>query len=441
MQNKNLLKNKVLFVELNEFNPELLDSYAQKYNYKNLQKLLSLYSTETYTEDTYESDYLEPWVQWVSVHTGKPSSKHQIKHLGDAPDKGDQQIWEKLSDEGVSSGIWGAMNASKGSAKNCLFFLPDPWTASENEHPLELKPLLETLRYLSKNYLNTSYLKIGHKVANLALFLGSHKILGVLRKEIVNLKKHALLFKKEAFVYISLFDYISTLTFLSMSKKYQPDFSLIFLNSLAHLQHHHWDKEDGKANLRFKYGLDYLDRSLGAIFDSLNPNDTLICANALSQKNTAQERPWILYRQTDQAKFLKTVGLKFEKVEAHMTHDAHIFFKTQEDAKRANNLLSSASVNGSKLFEVESYQENPCKLFYKIIFTDEIPTNSLLQINKTSYPFFELFKPVVKRTGRHIQTASLLCNKDLFPKKIFNHEIFDCLYQASEILKENQALK
>jgi hypothetical protein len=129
------MHQKVLFLELNEFNQDLLIKSAHDLSLKNLEKLVSLHKMSTLTEDTYESDFLEPWVQWVTVHTGIPSTHHQIKHLGDVPHLGTEQIWEALSKKGMSSGIWGAMNASRGAAENCLFFVPDPWTVSEKGYP------------------------------------------------------------------------------------------------------------------------------------------------------------------------------------------------------------------------------------------------------------------------------------------------------------------
>ena len=113
---------KIIFLELIEFNDDLLRKASKDLNLKNIQKMLSLNHSTIITDDTYESDFLEPWVQWVSIHTGKPSSEHQIKHLGDVPHLGTKQIWEDLSDKGISSGIWGAMNASRNGADGCKFF-------------------------------------------------------------------------------------------------------------------------------------------------------------------------------------------------------------------------------------------------------------------------------------------------------------------------------
>ena len=422
--------NKVLFIELNEFNHELLKSLSTRWGLKNIEKMLSFHETTTHTDDVYESDYLEPWVQWVSVHTGQPSTSHRIKHLGDVPGLHSEQIWEKLSKEGITSGIWGAMNASKATAENCLFFLPDPWTFSENAYPSELNPLLDALRYASKNYLNTSQVKLIQKIGRLLIFLGSKKVLNSFRKEVPNLLRHIKQFKGESFSYISLFDYLSTLLFLKMHQKYRPDFSLIFLNSLAHLQHHHWKKETLETSPRFKYGLTYLDRAFKEIFDHFDAQDTILFSNALSQKNTNEETPWILYRQKDQHSFLQKTGLTFVKVEPHMTHDAHIFFQNEQEREIAEEVLKGARVGSHPLFHVESYPEEPLKIFYKIIFTDQVPKETLLSINEKKFRFFDLFQAIVRRTGKHIQTATLLSNQDLFSKSIKNHEIFDCIDQC-----------
>ena len=103
---------RVLLFELNEFNKELLKSASSGGNLPGLQRLLSLPQVMTLTKDTYDSDRLEPWVQWVNVHTGHESLEHGVRHLGDVTKLKRDQIWETLSRAGVSSGIWGVLNGS-----------------------------------------------------------------------------------------------------------------------------------------------------------------------------------------------------------------------------------------------------------------------------------------------------------------------------------------
>jgi hypothetical protein len=421
------MKNKVFFLELNEFNLSLLQISAEKFSLKNLQKVLSFYSIETATSDTYESDFLEPWVQWVCVHTGTASAKHRIKHLGDVPDLAHKQLWEELSERGVTSGIWGAMNASKGSADKSLFFLPDPWTDTENAFPNELNVLLDPIRHLSKNYLHRSNYYLFKKLLGLIKLIFSNRLFFSFLKEILILFYNIIRFRAKSFVFISFYDYISTLLFLKYKKKKNPDFSILFLNSLAHLQHHHWKDLDPSKNPPLKYGLKYIDRILGKIIKGLEKNEFFLIANAFSQKNTNEDAPWILYRPKDQSEFLKAIGVEHTKVEALMTHDAHIYFKDKEEAKRGKKILSSVKVLKSKLFLVEDYKEEEKKLFYRICFTDILPNDAKFVVGDKHYPFFKFFHPIVQRTGKHTQQGTLLSNRNLFIKKIQNYEIYNLI--------------
>jgi hypothetical protein len=106
------MKKNILLLELNEFNRELLEAGARNSEFLNIKWLFTLNQTQTTTEDTIESDRLDPWVQWVSVHTGKPSTEHKIKHLGDIPDLAAPQIWETLSAKGITTDVWGSLNAN-----------------------------------------------------------------------------------------------------------------------------------------------------------------------------------------------------------------------------------------------------------------------------------------------------------------------------------------
>lgn len=418
---------KLLFLELNEFNFDLLKEAAQGLNLKHVLRLLSLYRTETFTDDSYASDYLEPWVQWVSIHTGQPSSQHQIKHLGDVPHLGCKQLWEELSDMGISSGIWGAMNASRNNAKACRFFLPDPWTKAETAFPAELNDLLEPLHYYSQNYTNRSTRKALTYFTSLLFFLKRHKCLSSLFKQLPRLAGNMLRFKLKSFVFISLFDFISTNLFLSYRKQFQPDFSLIFLNSIAHLQHHHWTSIHGSWQL--SYGFTYLNRILGEIFESLGDDTTLIVTNGLSQENTNEDKPWILYRQNDQKTFLSTLGFNVARVEPLMTHDALIYFNDPEECQRAKKALEGATVEGAPLFLVESYTDAPLKLFYRLVFTDEVADDTVFIVEKKSYRLLDLFTKIVRRTGKHIPHGTLFCSEKLFPSTLKNHEIYPHILQ------------
>src|SRR5262249_4132479 len=158
--------------------------------------------------------------------------------------------------------------------------------------------------------------------------------------------KNLIAFKGEHFVSISFIDYLSAKIFLNYKKKYDPEFSVLFLNGIAHLQHHHWDELNYKDNKPLKYGLKYIDRVLKDIFAALGREDIFMMMTALSQENTNTDPSWYLYRQRDQANFLNRVGIPFETVEPHMTYDAHIFFSTEADCNNAIHILQNAQIRG-----------------------------------------------------------------------------------------------
>ncbi len=415
---------KLFLLELNEFNIDLLQEAAEKLHLKNIRRLLLFHKTKTHTEDLYESDFLEPWVQWVSVHTGIPSKEHGIKHLGDVPDLHTKQIWESLSAQGMTSGIWGAMNASLAGSEKSLFFVPDPWTASEKAFPEELNRLLNPLRLISKNYTNQKTGSILKQLRRLLTLFVTNGLGGVLAKQLPRLLKDAVRFGGKHFVFISTLDTLSTSLFLKYKERYNPDFSILFLNSIAHLQHHHWKESELSDGTPLAYGFRTLNQILGKIFASLQEDELFIVTNALSQKNTHNEKPWVLYRQTDQRNFLRAIGVDDVLVESHMTHDAHLFFPNATLADLAKELLEGAHIEGEKLFCVESYEQEKEKLFYKLIFTDPVGSEATFQVGGKSFRFFDLFKAIVTRTGKHIPEGDLLCNAPLFPEKIENHQIY-----------------
>ncbi len=417
----------VVIVELNEFNVDLLCNAAKKYSLPSLSKVLSFKRSTYKTNDRYNSGFLEPWVQWVSVHAGVPSSLHHIKHLGDVPDLGFEQCWETLSKYHISTGIWGVMNGARNNAKETRFFLPDPWTFSESGYPKELNALLDLPRYVSKNYQQLSKTTLFWNGLKLLKFILTSGVSKQIIAHTISLIKHLRTFGKKHFVYISYFDYISTLLFTQYKIKYQPQCAILFLNSLAHLQHHHWHGQDN-ITPEILHGLQTVDKLFAHLF-SLFPDDAFVIHNGLSQMNTNHEKEWVLYRQKDPLQFLKALQIPALKVEQHMTHDGHIFFANSQDCQKAFESLKMASINNQPLFHVEKNANDDCKLFCMLKFTDALTDKSVIfSFNDKQYPFFDYFDSIVTRTGRHIPVGTVYSNTIPFPDQIFNHEFNRALF-------------
>ncbi len=418
----------VLIVELNEFSTDLIQTAIKQHHLPALAKIWNFPKVTYKSPDRYNSGYLEPWVQWVSIHSGTPSSQHRIKHLGDVPDLTFKQCWEVLSEHDITMGVWGVMNGACQSAKNVSFFVPDPWTFTEAAIPNELNHLLDLPRYVAKNYQSLSKVSLIKKAWSLLTFIAKSGQGKAIFKEVLGLGKTLLKHGKHHYVYISFFDYIQTLLFSEYKKKFTPRVSLLFLNSLAHLQHHHW--RDGEENItpEILHGLQQLDRLFGFLFQTF-PNDAIVVHNGLSQMNTNHEKPWVLYRQKDPVAFLKALKLPILRVEQHMTHDGHVFFANQQDRDAAFNALKYATLLEKPLFQVEKNTENHSKLFYQLTFTDQLTDKKVTFVYEGKhYLFFEHFDEIVTRTGRHIPIGTIFSDTLVFADHMNNHEFNQYLY-------------
>ena len=120
---------KLILLELNEINFDYVKQYIESgEKLENFKKLLSGKSIFTSAEKEYCN--LEPWIQWVSVHTGKTFEEHTIFRLGDIINASEKQIFEKVEDAGFKVGAISPMN-TKNNLKDPSYFVPDPWTKTK----------------------------------------------------------------------------------------------------------------------------------------------------------------------------------------------------------------------------------------------------------------------------------------------------------------------
>lgn len=411
----------LFIIELNEFSPVLLETAVETGRFPNIKKVLSFSKSLTATEDTYESGYLEPWVQWVSVHTGVPAKEHLIKHLGDVPQH--KQIWEHLSERQVSCGFWGTMNGERKDAKNCQFFLPDPWTFSEPGFPRAIHDVVDFPRYYSKNYLNPDKKILLQK--GLKLFwqlLVSGALFRSVRQWPFWMKSILRLGLKN-YVQFSIFEHLSTLTFLHYYRDYNPQCSAIFLNLMAHIQHYYWTQGSKVLTPELEFGLECTERILKDIFHEVGDEKSILVLNALSQKNTNNEEPWVLYVQKRPVQFLRDLGVSTTDVEQLMTNDAHAFFESREERDLYFERLQTMRVNGRPLLYVEKDAHHDRKLFYRLDFFEELPADAQLEFGQLKTPFFDHFDRIVVRTGKHTQAGVAYTRGLEMPQRLPNHEV------------------
>jgi hypothetical protein len=365
-------------------------------------------------------------VQWVSVHTSTPSHDHRVKNLGDVPNLTHEQAWERWSKMGSTTVVWGVMNGSRGASQNCLAFIPDPWTFSEEAHPLDFRGLIALPRYLAKNYLDFSKTHALRQGIALLRTLWRSTRASDLRDGLSVLVRGISKFGLRNVTVIAFFEYLSAMAFIKAVEERRPESAILFVNVLAHVQHHYWKTKSAMSSPEIVFACAVIDDMLGKVLRRcapLNKDGKIVMLNALSQTCTEDEEPWILYRPRNHEKLMSHMGLNFVRVEPLMTYDAHVFFESEAYAQLGLDILRSAKVGHQNLFYVEIDRHDPKKLLYRVDMHDELPPDANFMYGNRTAPFAEHLVAIVKRTGKHIQTGDAFCNFPTDRTWMPNHEI------------------
>ena len=418
----------MLIVELNEFDPEFLKQSSKKLNLKNIQKIFNLKHSKTTTNETVEHHGLDPWVQWVSIHTGVKFANHKISRLGETKIQSRDQIWNKLSKEkNIKCGVWGVINAPSAGLKGDNFFLPDPWSFEEEAYPDSINDFLALPRYMSKNYLSPDKKKLILPFLRMLYFIFRNRGGGKTRKII----KLFLVGTKIAGINIhtlsTLLDYMSTIYFITQKNKSKTNFNIIFLNHIAHLQHQFWSVSSRITN-HMKFGLIICDEIMNLLFKEVETSEQLLIINGLKQR-LIEDKIVNIYRQKDPEIFFYKLGIKYGLLEQNMTNDGILIFDNTEAANIAEDTLSRIILKYKKqnLFYIERLSN--LKIFYQIEISEEVEEREeIILDNKKLCNFYELIELVCQRTGEHIQEGDIFYKNIELPNKMENHEIFKTIF-------------
>jgi hypothetical protein len=409
-----------MLIELNEIDPEFLRSASARLGLRNLPRLLALPHARTTTDDAQEHHGLDPWVQWVGVHSGVPSSVHRVIRLGVTSSQG-PQLWHALARAGYTWGVWGAMNAPLGDTRGCAFFMPDPWSYDEDAYPKALNDVLALPRYVSKNYLDVDRGAAVRRALQLVRYMLRPANLGTSARFAAAAVRSVLKTGPNVHTFTTLLDYLSTLIFVQLRRRDRPDFSLIFLNHIAHLQHQFWLAGD-RIHPEMELGLRLCDAMIGKLMDDRAPGEALLLMNAFKQGNVA-EAGMYGYRQHNPVEAMASLGIAGARVEQCMTNDAHLLFDRADEADRAERILTECRLSdGTKPFDVERL--GPTSVFYQIDFHHGIPAGARIRSGERDIAFEAMFMVAV-RTGAHVAEGDVFSDGIDVPPNLHNHEIFD----------------
>lgn len=392
--------SKLIFIELNELNFSYVKKYLKENKLSNFQKIFDGKYYETTSENDYE--LLEPWIQWVSIHTGKKANEHKIFRLGDTADKNVIQIFEAVEQGGYSVGALMPMN-TRNNLKSPKYFIPDAWTKTKTDGSFWSNFVYNTLsRLINRNAeKNFSYKDLFNfficfikfaKIKNYYLYL--------------NLFFKGLSQKYNFAIILDLFLHDIHMSFI---KKHNVDFSTIFLNASAHIQHHYFfNSKVDNNNLQNPEW--HIEKKLDPLLEVIKVYDKIIgdynkiqnykiiITTGLSQKK--YDRKKFYYRLKNHEKFLKKIGISFKSVYPRMTRDFLVNFENQNDLNSAETIFKSIeTTDGKKIFtEVE---KRDYSLFITLGYPEEIDKEFKIKIRDEFFDFYKDISFVGIKNGMH----------------------------------------
>ncbi len=347
----------LLFLELNEVNFEFVSKYAEQGLLPHFKSLLNRHG---FAETTSEKEYheLEPWIQWVTAHTGLPYSQHRVFRLGDIVATDIEQIWEQLARTGLTVGAISPMNA-KCRLHDAAFFVPDPWTPTD----IIADPVVKRLFAAIVQAVNDNAQSHITFQSAISLAVGSAATASPARY-LRYVQYFAKTLSRPWMKAIFLDQLLSDL-FVKYTRAHQPNFATLFLNAGAHIQHHYmfsasaydgsmrnpkWYVRDGVDPLLDVYQA--YDRILGDIIRQF-PRARLMLATGLHQDPHGKVTYY--WRIRDIGEFLSQTGVPYRSVETRMSRDFLVRCQSEQEAAITQELLESAgTTDGTPLFEVDN---------------------------------------------------------------------------------------
>jgi hypothetical protein len=417
-----LQRQSVITIEFNELCPNLMTRFLKAGELPHFKRFYD--EAEIFETDAEESgELLNPWVQWVSVHTGLSASEHQVTTLSEGHKVGSPAIWDILSSAGRRVWVCGSMNTRYDRPLNgCL--LPDPWSTGTRSYPAgEFDTYLDYVRSAVQEH--TSGGGKGSTKAFLRYMLGhglSIRTILSIASQLIGERLASTRWKRAHVLDLFQWD-----LFRHYYQQLHPDFATFFLNSTAHFQHCYWrnmepekfqsrpsETEQKAYSKAILFGYKTMDKLIGRFMRLASKNTTLIFCTALSQQ------PYLEHEETggrhyyhlcNKACLVKSLGLPETYVyEPVMAEQFYLRFHSEEELGRTEAKLVSYHVKHPAVFRDERTRlfhltRKEGALLVQCRCTSQVPLDARITATddpQVSIPFYDVFYQMdAMKSGRH----------------------------------------
>jgi hypothetical protein len=406
----------VVLVEFNELSPLLMDRFMGQGHLPHLKRMHDQ-SEVCISEAEEKPPHLDPWIQWVNVHTGIPYAQHGISDLSQGHKLRYKSVWSVVSDAGWPVWVCGSMNVQYDKGIRG-YILPDPWATDLPPYPDELRPYFH---FIQQNVLEYTKDRVPLTKSDyfkfMTFMLGhglSFQTVESTVRQLISEKRTRGGRWQRAFIMDKLqFDMFS-----AIYRRFKPRFSTFFLNSTAHMQHSYWrhmqpelfasapendeQRQYGSAILR---GYQEMDGLLGRLLKLVGDQAIVILATALSQQ------PCLVYEDkggkhnyfvSDYDRLMAFAGFsRAYRCAPVMSGQFWIHLESVSDADAIESRLRTLRLGERHVIHT---RREGSSVFADCPMTQVIDSDAVIHIDGTEHtaPFFSLFyvSDIVK-SGMH----------------------------------------
>jgi hypothetical protein len=409
-------RGRIVLIEFNELVPSLMERFIAGGHLPHFQQFYQ--ESQIYTTDAEEEgENLNPWVQWVTIHSGLSASEHGVTRLSDGHRLDTKAVWDILSEAGYRVWVCGSMNARYDRPLNGML-LPDPWSIGLSPYPAHVfDPYYNFVRFVVQEYTNPGVRLSKSDAMKFVLFMLNHglspvTIRAVLGQVLGERRRH------DSWKRAVILDLFQWDLFQRFYRSSQPDFATFFLNSTAHFQHSYWrqmdperfsvkpsQKEIDQYGNAILYGYKKMDELIGRFLKLAGQETTLMFCTGLSQqpylkRESSGGRHY--YRINGPHVFRERLGIEAQfEYNPVMSDQAILRFGSEDDALRVEQQLRTYRLLDKPAFHMSLERADLIIQCYYggIVTPDTVLTH---ETSMQTVPFFDIFYSMdIVKSGFH----------------------------------------
>ena len=418
------MNKKLIVIMFNELDFKLLEKYCSILpgKFKSFEALFRSPTRQTENHFVKNSE-IEPWVVWPSFFNGKSYKEHKIFRLNEFHLSNYKNISEVLESQYIKVGSIGAMNIPNRLVKPD-YFISDMWITTKPDKNHLIHSIQKALSQGVKK--NESF--------NLAPSSFFYILVGLLIslrvKNIFTYLSLAIQSIKDRYIRALWLDYYINNLHYYLFNKNKTNFSTVFFNASAHIQHHKYNNSIIYNKFRDTNSKDYFPKILEVYNKILgdyihNKSLEFIVLNGLMQKQEAQALHY--YRLKNPELFFNLIGIDTSGIKLRMSRDLTLHFDGARKLKAALSILRSIKIDNENVFGSFVAKEN--KLYFSITYAKKIKNN--VKFGNSNLKAAHLFNLIAIKNGSHISSGSAYFSRkfslSLPQKKIFITDFFNLI--------------